>query len=429
MTQTPPSRIGSFNSALPGMRRQLEGIEREVWEVYSEDNARTRGILYRPAGKQPKVGVHLTHPRGDFTSHYAIEPLVRAGYLVFASTTRWLNNDSTCIHEVILLDMAAAIRLVLEQCEQVVLLGISGGSSLAPFYQGQATTAAPGRLTDTAAGDPFDLNTFDLPTADGLALLGEHMGEGRTLMKWIDPSVTDESDPMSLDASLDMFQPDNGFRIPPEESRYSAEFYARYREAQVERVRRLDTEARRRIAERRDSAARAAALEASGNLGDEWRQCARRAQVADYLQIYRTQADPQVNDHSIDPDDRDFACFPLGPPNRQDLVNYRTLIAAYLTPEAWLSTWSGLSSRAETAENLARFDSPLVMVHYCGDWLTRVSESRSMFEGATSTDKEWIPIRNVDHWGRPILADGARGDATGEGLGAIVTWLEKKFPL
>jgi hypothetical protein len=147
------------------------------------------------------------------------------------------------------------------------------------------------------------------------------------------------------------------------------------------------------------------------------------------MQVHRTQADPQINDHSIDPDDRDFACFPVGPPDRQDLVNYRTTIAGYLTPEAWLSTWSGLSSRAETAKNLARFDSPVVMVHYCGDWLTRVSESRSLFEALASTDKEWIAVRNVDHWGRPILPKGGRGEPTGEGVGAVVSWLEKKFPL
>jgi hypothetical protein len=52
----------------------------------------------------------------------------------------------------LILDVAAAVkRLRQAGCEKVVLLGMSGGSSVAPFYQRQARTASPGRLTDTPA--------------------------------------------------------------------------------------------------------------------------------------------------------------------------------------------------------------------------------------------------------------------------------------
>src|SRR5581483_3038263 len=55
----------------------------------------------------------------------------------------------------------------------------------------------------------------------------------------LDPSLTDESDPFSYDPSLDIYNPDNGFRVPPEESRYAPEFVERFRNAQQERAKRL----------------------------------------------------------------------------------------------------------------------------------------------------------------------------------------------
>jgi pimeloyl-ACP methyl ester carboxylesterase len=52
------------------------------------------------------------------------------------------------------------------------------------------------------------------------------------LTNWLDPSVTDETDPLSADPALDPFNPDNG---PP----YSAEFQQAYRQAQRARNERI----------------------------------------------------------------------------------------------------------------------------------------------------------------------------------------------
>ena len=129
----------------------------------------------------------------------------------------------------------------------ISVLGNSGAGSLYCLYQAQAVTAPLGRLTDTAAGDPYDLNAFTMPPADGMIFLGAHLGAGKILQTEIDPAVIDENDPLSCDPELNMYRPANGFREPPEYSTYPDEFLARYRNAQVGRVERIDAIAREHI--------------------------------------------------------------------------------------------------------------------------------------------------------------------------------------
>ncbi len=47
----------------------------------------------------------------------------------------------------------------------------------------------------------------DLPAGDLFVALSAHSGRPEVLTAWLDPSVTDETDPVSADPALDAFQP------------------------------------------------------------------------------------------------------------------------------------------------------------------------------------------------------------------------------
>ena len=47
----------------------------------------------------------------------------------------------------------------------------------------------------------------------------------------MDAAVVDENDPFATDPTLDMYDERNGYRTPPEQSRYDLQWLERYRAA------------------------------------------------------------------------------------------------------------------------------------------------------------------------------------------------------
>jgi len=398
------------------------GVSPEPVPLVAEDGGESHGLLHRRGGE--RVVAMMMHPRGDMQRHYAMPGLLEAGVAAWGQAGRFINNDVNCIKERLLLDVAAGVRHLRDRgFERVVLLGNSGGGALYSFYQSQAATPPPGRLRDTAAGDACDLNGFDLPEADGIVQLATHLGEGKLMNVIIDPSLVDENDPLSIDPALDMYDPANGFRPLPQPSKYDPSFLECYRAGQLARVARIDAIARGFVAEQRHYLARVGAPDFESLPFAEQQWCLRRGLLGRYMAIHRTEANPAYTDPSLHPSDRAIGSFFS---TRPDLFNYLEAgFGKYQTPRAWLSTWSGHSSRASTLDALPRIAIPTLVIAYLGDNAVLSCDTDAIYEASPAPDKEIHRIKG-DHLG---YGPGGMQDRSGQetAVQRICEWIRSRF--
>ncbi len=402
-------------------------IQQEVVTLRAEDGRSSWGVLYLPKDKKPQTAILSMHPRGNQSRNSFFLPLVEAGFAAFGHNNRYLNNDRDGIHERMLLDIAEGVRFLKSRgFEKVVLLGQSGGGSLMAFYQAQAVTTPPGRVSSTPAGDPPNLNQFDLPPGDGLLLVIPHVGEGKILELRIDPSVINEGDPLSIDPSLDMYNPANGFHLPPQGTTYSQEFIARYREGQTARMARLDSWARDLIAEQNHYKGLMERRDFRNLPPEQQQRIERHANTEGMMTIYRTWADISYMDLGIDPSDRTVGENSGTTPW---LANYsRSPTPAYISPRAFLSSRSSISSNAVSVENLPKVEVPLRIVQGTAHRAVYPSETKALLEAAGSEDKELVWIVGGDVSFNPSGPKAGKGDQRQQSIDAAVSWMLEKFP-
>jgi hypothetical protein len=401
-----------------------EGTKVENIPLAAQDGGESEGVLYSRGGEQTVVC--FMHPRGDMRRHYGIPALLEAGFACFAQAGRWVNNDTGLIHEQIILDVAEAQRFLRgeKRFAKVVLFGNSGGGALYSLYQAQAATPKAERLKDTAAGDAFDLGRFELPEVDGMIQLATHLGQGALLEACIDPSVTDEHDVQSCDPTLDMYAEQNGFKPLPESSKYAEEFLKRYRAAQSARVSRIDAIARARIESQRFFMKRFGTEKLSELPAKERQFIERRAFVGSYIQVFRTEAHPGYTDLSVEPSKRDIGSFAAF---RPDLFNYMAPgFGKLITPQAWLSTWSGQSSRAVTLRCSSKLTLPTLVVAFSGDNVVFKSATDSIFAASPAQDKQQVTV-DGDHVGLATLREPEK-DGRAPALAAVSKWISERFP-
>ena len=374
----------------PGM-----DIPRESVRIVTPDGALVRGLLWTPpGGRQWKTAVILTHPRGDFSVHYACPLLAAAGYAVLGFATRYLNNDTDCLHENCIVDVKAAYdEMKRRGAEAVVLLGNSGGGSLMAMAQAE------------------------LGIGDGWVGLAAHPGEGMFMNQVIDPSVADESDPFSRIPELDMYNPDNGWRPWPEPCAYDRDWLATYRAAQIARVARIDATAKQSIADAADAAGRLKAVD-RGSDPARWRDLRARTVFSKYLVIYRTLADPAYLDLSIDPDDRPMGSL-FAFPDPLDANYGRGGLARSMTARGWLSTWSGLSSHAKLADTMPRVKVPTILVHPTADTEIRIWQAKEIVAASGAEDQTYVEMKGAPHY-----LEGHRPAA----MAAVAEWLQRRYP-
>lgn len=425
MTQPPEER----GRRLPFAFSYLDpAVRRDVVYLEATDSAQSFGILYRPPGHEPKIAVYLMHPRGEFTRHYVVPGLTARGFAVFGQNSRYLNNDTNMVHERLLFDIAAGMRYLKEAgFERIVLLGNSGGGSLLGFYQSQAGRPPAERLRATPGGEPLDLAAELMPGAELYIAVAAHLGEGRFMLNVIDPAVLDEADPLASDAAWDMYSPANGYQPFPAPSSYDRGWLEGYRARQVERTRRLDAVAREYLADHAyfRGQMREPAFE---HHPDALRgMVARHARLGRYMVIYRTLANPAYLDPTIDPSKR-----PLGSifsPGDPIIGNYGPGgLGRVMTPRAWLSTWSGLSSQADLPNTIRHVTIPTLIVYADGDCDIFPSEQQELLHNSGARDKTLNVLPWADHYLRPVGAEGAAlADPRERIIDLVTPWIEARL--
>ncbi len=392
-----------------------EGAATSNVVLRTQDGAATGGALYRPATATDTV-VCIMHPREFMACHYLIPDIVEAGYAAWSQWPRSVGNDLRLEHEFALYDVAAGMEFLRKTgFKRIVLLGNSGGSGLYSLYAQQASLAPGDRIKKTPGGRATKLDQLAMVEPDGIVFLAPHPGQGALLMQCIDPSVIDESDPLSVDASLDPFDEANGFGDAKKGARYSAEFVQRYRHGQHERVQRLDAMAHALIERRMQARGRA---KEGGSAADR-----RLGAHTPIIQVWRTNADLRCYDLSLDPSDRKYGTLWGGDPFAS---NYGSVgFARLCSPESWLSTWSGISSNALLAKSAPAICQPTLLVEYTGDQACFPSIIRDIFSAIGTAEKRHERVRG-DHHGRALAA----GEEPGRYVaGRIVQeWLRQHFP-
>jgi hypothetical protein len=213
-----------------------------------------------------------------------------------------------------------------------------------------------------------------------------------------------------------MYDPANGFAEPPSSSSYAPDFLDRYRAAQRERVSRIDDRARELLSASRSARRR---FDDTGDVADR-----RRSVATSLIVVHRTDADPATVDLAIDPSERPYGSV-YG--RRPDVTNYGFVgFGRVATPQAWLSTWSGLSSNASFSRCGQEVKLPALVVRLTGDQIGFPSTVRAIFDALGSGDKQLIAVRGT-HFGGPV----ERGEPSGfsVALPSIVEWMSERAPL
>jgi acetyl esterase/lipase len=344
-----------------------------------------QGLYHRPRGARPGTAFIATHYNVDFAEHYLASYLAERGFGFLGWNTRFRGNEASFLLDHALAEIGVGVRWLREQAgaERIALLGNSGGGSLMAAYQSQATEPSIEPVTGMSPLAAIE----DLPACDLFIALAAHSGRPEVLTSWLDPSVTDEADPLSVDPELDPYAPGNG---PP----FSPDFQSRYRAAQRARNERITDWVLAELDKLAGSRARDRLFTLS-----------------------RTWADLRMIDPAIEPSDRRPGWCYLGDPMR---ANYGVFgIGTVSTLRSWLSMWSLRTSQCTAAPHLQRITVPSLVVHATADTGVFDSDARRLYDFLAAEDKSLAAIR-ADHY--LLHPAGARENAAG----LLASWVTSR---
>ena len=395
-----------------------------------------KGALYRPTEDRVRnVAVLLIHRVNNYLGHLAAAELSARGFLVLTMNSRFDNNEASVVWDVIAHDVRTGIDYLRKQpgIRRVVLFGHSGGAATLSFYQavaekGTTYCSAPGKLT------PCSSDLANLPRADGLILVDASLGNPVGLLRGLNPAVTREGDPRSIDPALDPFNPANGFN--PAGSSYSPAFKQKYFAAQSARMNRLI----------------AAALDRANGLGrpdapfpdDDAFLVVRAAgaRLADAESAAETSTrEPRKH---LKNNDRIVTevVQPVRPARPVDpAVNARfdggarlLTLRSFLTANAIRSThpMTGVdwcSSNHSTPCAVGSISVPLLVAAMGGN--TGLRDNEMVYEMAASRDKDFVVVEGATHNIEPCAEcetrKGQYANATKNFFNYVTRWISEKF--
>lgn len=342
-----------------------------------------QGLYHTPAQGRPKTAFIATHYNVDFSEHYLGPYMAERGYGFLGWNTRFRGAEGFFLLEHALIDIGAGVRWLREEAgvEEVILLGNSGGGSLMGAYQSQALGVTMTPTPDLRLPDAL----HDLLPGDRYVSLCAHLGRPEVLTDWFDPSVTDETDPASVDERLNMYNPEHG---PP----YSAEFIERYRAAQVARNDRITAWCH-------------AELKRLKGLGMTDRA----------FNMYRTWADLRLMDGTIDPSEREVGLCYAGDPKTANFSPRG--IGLTNTLRTWLSMWSLKDSHCRGAAHLARITQPALVIQSNADSGVFPSDAQQIYDALGSKDKALQMIDGDHYLTKPAVARDGVADRIADWVG------------
>ena len=297
------------------------------------------------------------------------------------------------------------------QIKKIVLIGASGGGPTMSFYQAEAEN---NQVRHLPSGEAFDLS--GLPRADGLVTLSSHRGRALVLTAEMDASLTDENDIYSIDSSLDLYNPDNGFKDyqKGESSNYSHDFLVRYRKEQNARNDRLTQRALALIKEAKEERERI----------EEYTGCTMQKSIDVPFFSHRTSGDPRFFDMSLDPSDR---LIGSGMGDALTVKYSPTAFKRVNTARNWLSMCSRTMSNAATEPNIARITVPALIFWATADRLIYRQDTEDIFQSCQGQslpperqNKTLVHVPGLTHGFSPIAPEYA--EMTSRTMEKIIDW-------
>jgi pimeloyl-ACP methyl ester carboxylesterase len=200
---------------------------------------------------------------------------------------------------------------------------------------------------------------------------------------------------------------------------------ARFRAGQEARVARIDALARDLLADRDRAAERARGSDFDELPFFAQQEVLKRRAFEPVMVVYRTMANLHYVDRHLDPSGREYGSLLS---ERPDLMNMKLLgFARTVTPEAWLSTWSSISSNAELCRWLPSIEAPTLCVFAGRDReIYPRTDVEPITRAVAATDRTFITFDHARHYfeGDP----GEDGSPDRELLmDTLVEWIRDRF--